>query len=175
MKVSDFIVQELIRLGVTDVFTLVGGFSQHLNDSIAYSSLKPTYFLHESGAAFAACAYAQYTGRLGVLVVTSGPGSTNALTGVASAWNDSLPLLIISGEANLENIIQRQHLKLRKGGPQDVEIVEIAKPITKLASCMTTVETIEFDFLRAVKTALEPRCGPVWMAIPLDIQRMELV
>ena len=78
-------------------FVLPGGFSMHLNDSLNYSKLIPVYCPHEVGAAFAACGYAQYTGGLGVCLVTSGPGSTNALTAVASAWQDSIPLLVISG------------------------------------------------------------------------------
>lgn len=174
MKVSDWVAEELVRLGIKHVFTLCGGFSMHLNDSIGHSSLIPIYMLHESGAAFAANAYAQYTGGLGVCVVTSGPGSTNAITGLASAWDDSLPVLYISGEANLPVIEQRRTLHLRQGGPQDVEIEEIVRPITKLAITIKSPKTIIDYFGYAVNRALTQRRGPVWIAVPLDVSAMDM-
>jgi acetolactate synthase-1/2/3 large subunit len=175
MKVSDFIVQELIRNGVEVVFSLPGGFSQYLNDSFHYSSIKVIYMLHESGCAFAASAYAQYTGKIGVCVVTSGPGSTNSLTGVVAAWDDSIPLLVISGEAKLQNINNRREFQLRVGGPQDVPIGEIVKPITKWSSTLINAEILHKDFItNIIKCAMTPRRGPVWFAIPLDIQGMQI-
>jgi acetolactate synthase-1/2/3 large subunit len=172
MKVSDFIAQELVKLGVSYVFTLPGGFSQHLNDSIAHTpGLIPVYMLDESGAAFAACGYAQYTGGLGVCVVTSGPGSTNALTAVASAYQDSIPLLVISGEANATNIENRIKYQLRQGGPQDVPIMDIVKPITKCAVTLcASGRLVRSMFGLAISRALENRRGPVWVAVPLDVQ-----
>jgi acetolactate synthase I/II/III large subunit len=175
MKVSDFIASELVRLGVTHIFTLCGGFSQDLNDSIAHTpGLIPVYMLHESGAAFAAVNYAAYTGGLGVCVVTSGPGSTNALTAVASAWDDSIPLLVISGEANMSNIENRHKLQLRQGGPQDVPIVWIANPVTKATFISFAPELLKCDFDELIRLATSNRRGPVWLAIPLDVQGMEM-
>ncbi len=174
MKVSDFITNELIRLGVTYVFTLPGGFSMHLNDSIHYSALKSVYMLHESGAAFAAAGYAQYTGRLGVCVITSGPACTNVLTAVASAWCDSLPLLIISGDVKWEQLDARQNYRLRQGGPQDVPIIEMVRPITKYAATPGDPRLTKVFLREAVRMALEPRRGPVWLNVPLDVQTMQM-
>jgi acetolactate synthase I/II/III large subunit len=177
MKVSDFIASELVRLGVTHVFTLCGGYSQAINDSIAHiPGLTPVYMLHESGAAFAATMYAQYTGGLGVCVVTSGPGSMNALNAVASAWDDGIPLLVISGEANVANIQQRRQFDIRQGGNQDVEIQEIIKPIVKMCPILGMTDyTIKEIFAEAIMQALSNRRGPVWIAVPLDVQGMELL
>jgi acetolactate synthase I/II/III large subunit len=174
MKVSDFIATELVRLGVTHVFTLCGGYSQAINDSIAHiPGLTPVYMLHESGAAFAATMYAQYTGGLGVVIVTSGPGSMNALNAVASAWDDGIPLLVISGEANWPNIDMRRDCKLRQGGNQDVNIFSIVCPITKYAAIADN-DTIEDNMTDAIYQSTFPRRGPVWLAVPLDVQGMEI-
>jgi acetolactate synthase I/II/III large subunit len=176
MKVSDFIASELVRLGVTHVFTLCGGFSQHLNDSIAHTpGLIPIYMLHESGAAFAAVNYAAYTGGLGVCIVTSGPGSMNALNAVASAWDDSIPLLVISGEANVQNIENRRKFQLRQGGPQDVEIEQIVRPITKWCTTLRRANILHLLFFEdVISVTMDARRGPVWLAVPLDVQGMEM-
>jgi acetolactate synthase-1/2/3 large subunit len=165
-KLSDYVFQYIADLGVTHIFCLPGGFSIHLNDSLNHSSLTPVYCLHESGAAFAAIGYAQYTGGLGVCLVTSGPGSTNALTAVASAWQDSIPLLVISGDAKLENILLRTNHQLRQGGQQDVDIESIAHSITKYCKVMRDISQLK----AAVEFAMKPRRGPAWVSIPLDVQ-----
>ena len=170
-KVSDCVIQYLQKQGVKHIFVLPGGFSMHLNDSLNYSNITPIYCLHEVGAGFAACGYAQYTGELGVCMVTSGPGSTNILTAVASAWQDSIPLLIISGDAKLHNIEMRTNHQLRQGGAQDVDIERIACSITKYCKVMRHVDMLH----AAVRMALTPRRGPVWVSIPLDIQAEEMV
>ena len=175
MKVSDAVIQTLIEHGVTHVFVVPGGFSMHLNDSLNHSSITPIYCLHESGAAFAACGYAAYSGKLGVCLVTSGPGSTNALTAVASAWQDSLPLLVISGDAKTDRIEAREKFQLRQGGQQDVPILKMAHSITK------TMRRFDYGFPDLpwlpimINTALAPRRGPVWLSIPLDVQAQILI
>jgi acetolactate synthase-1/2/3 large subunit len=154
---------------------LPGGYSQNLNDSIAHTpGLTPVYMLNESGAGFAAENYAAYSGRLGVAVVTSGPGSTNILTAVASAWQDSIPLLVISGEANVQNIENRRNFKLRQGGPQDVEIGELAHGITKGWWTITDPKEVKENLTDAIKHATTPRRGPCWLAVPLDVSGMEM-
>ena len=170
-KLSDAVFQVVAEY-TRHVFVLPGGFSMHLNDSLNHSALTPVYCLHESAAGFAANGYAAYSGGLGVALVTSGPGCTNILTAVASAYQDNLPVLILSGEAKLENIEKRRKYQLRQGGAQDVEITRIARPITK-----TAVHLYEPDMgiLRGIiREALTPRRGPVWLAIPLDIQAVEI-
>ena len=170
MKLSDYVFQYIESLGITHVFVVPGGFSMHLNDSLNYSNLTPVYCLHESGSAFAAIGYAQYTGGLGVCLVTSGPGSTNALTAVASAWQDSIPLLVISGDAKMENIQMRTNHQLRQGGQQDVDIERIAGSITKY--CKILRGAIQLS--AAVDFAMKPRRGPAWVSIPLDVQTEEV-
>jgi acetolactate synthase I/II/III large subunit len=171
MKVSDYVFEYIADLGVTHVFTLPGGFSMHLNDSLNHSSLlTPVFCLHEAGAAWAATGYAKYKNGLGVCLVTSGPGSTNAITAVASAWQDSVPLLIISGDAKLENIMLRTNHQLRQGGQQDVDIEAIAGSITKYCKVMRHVAQLK----AAITYAMTPRRGPAWVSIPLDVQ-MEVI
>jgi acetolactate synthase-1/2/3 large subunit len=168
-KVSDYVIQYIESLGVSHVFVLPGGFSMHLNDSLNHSNLIPVPCLHEVGAAFAACGYAQYTGGLGVCLVTSGPGSTNIITAVASAWQDSIPLLVISGDAKLHNIEMRNNHQLRQGGAQDVDIEAIAGSITKYCKVMRHVAQLR----AAAEFAMKPRPGPAWVSIPLDVQAEE--
>jgi acetolactate synthase-1/2/3 large subunit len=170
MRIADFIVEELIRLGVTHIFTLSGGFSQHLNDAVSHSSLTPVYCLHEAGAGFAACGHAQYTGEMSVVVVTSGPGSTNLLTPVASAFDDSIPLLVISGEAKLDLVELRTKLGLRIGGPQDVDINRIARPIVKYINVVENSRGAKWVLEEAVRYAMTDRRGPSWVIIPLNTQ-----
>ena len=169
-KVSDAVMDYIYECGVRHVFVLPGGFSMHLNDSLNHSKLIPVYCLHETGAAFAACGYAQYTGGLGVCLVTSGPGSTNVLTAVASAWQDSIPLLVISGDAKLANIEMRNNHQLRQGGAQDVDIERIAGSITKYCKVMRHIAQLH----AAVDFALKPRRGSAWVSIPLDMQCEEI-
>ena len=171
-KLSDVVFQ-IVAEYTRHVFTLPGGFSMHLNDSLNYSTLTPVYCLHESGAGFAAKGYAAYSGGLGVALVTSGPGCTNIVTAVASAYQDSIPLLILSGEAKLENIEKRRKHQLRQGGAQDVEITKIVSTITKKAWCINASDNI--GWLRdAIEIAMQPRRGPVWLAFPLDVQAVEV-
>ena len=174
MNVAEWIVQELIKRGVTHVFTLQGGYSMYLNDAVGHSELTPVYMLHESGAAFAAAGYAQYSGRMGVCVITSGLAQTNVLSGVASAYSDYLPMMVLSGDIRTEHILKRDMEGLRQGGQQDVPIVKIAQPITK-GCCMTgSVGQAKclFDYYWT-RAMTEPR-GPVWMDIPIDIQQAEV-
>ena len=169
-KLSIAVMDYIYDFGVTHVFTLPGGFSMHLNDSLNHSKLTPVYCLHEVGAAFAAVGFAQYTGGLGVCLVTSGPGSTNAITAVASAWQDSIPLLIISGDAKLERIQVRNNHQLRQGGQQDVDIEAIAGSITKYCKVLRHIKQLH----AAVDYAMNPRRGPAWVSIPLDVQCEEV-
>ena len=175
MNVSEYIVQELIKRGVTHVFTLQGGYSMYLNDSIGHSALKPIYMLTESGAAFAAAGWAKYTGQMGVCVVTSGLAQTNALSGVASAFSDYLPMMVISGDINSDLIYKRDIGNLRQGGQQDVPIHKIAQAITKGVYTVNCARQacILFDYYW--KLALTEPMGSVWLNIPLDIQKEEVI
>jgi acetolactate synthase-1/2/3 large subunit len=164
-------VMEIVAGYTGHVFVLPGGFSMHLNDSLNHNpNLEAVYCLHESACGFSAIGYSHITGGLGVCLVTSGPGCTNVLTAVASAYQDSVPLLIVSGEAKLENIKKRETLQLRQGGAQDVPIEKIASHITKSAKTVTDIKQVK----AGIETALSDRRGPVWLAIPLDVQAVEV-
>jgi acetolactate synthase-1/2/3 large subunit len=169
-KVTDYIVSFLLSQGVERVYTLPGGFSMHLNDSIGHSALEPIYCLHEAGCGFAAIGDALYTGKLGVCVVTSGPGQTNVLTAVVSAWQDNVPLLVISGDAKTQNIGMRERYQLRQGGAQDVDIVGMTRTVTKWVTQPGTPRLVKMQLEQAVEIALTHRRGPVWISIPLDVQ-----
>ena len=172
MKLSDYVLQTVAAAGVKHVFFVPGGAAMHLNDSLLNVDLEVLSSFHEHASAVAAEAYGKLTNRLGVCMVTAGPGSTNALTGVASAWVNSAPLLILSGQ------VKRADLKgerpLRQSGLQEIDIVSIVAPITKYAATITDPATIRFHLEKAVHLATSGRPGPVWLAFPLDVQANEI-
>lgn len=169
MKLSDYVMEFIAAQGVKHVFMLSGGGAMHLDDSLGQcDALMYVCCLHEQACAIAAEAYAKQTGNLGVTLVTTGPGGTNAVTGVAGAWLDSTPMLVLSGQ------VKRADLKgdtgVRQLGVQEVDIVSIVKPITKIAVTITEPESIRYHLERAVAIARHGRPGPVWIDIPLDVQ-----
>lgn len=173
MKLSDYVFQFIAEQRVKHVFMLPGGGAMHLVDSLGRNK-KLTYIcnLHEQACAIAAEAYARVTNNLGVALVTTGPGGTNAITGVAGAWLASTPCLIISGQ------VKRQDMKsnsgVRQKGQQELDIVSIVKSITKYAIVVTEPDTIRYHLEKAVYMAKEGRKGPVWIDIPLDVQATQI-
>jgi acetolactate synthase-1/2/3 large subunit len=173
-KVSDLVAEflathpELSR----DVFLVSGGGNMHLIDSVGrHDGLRYTCNHHEQACTFAAEGYARISNRIGTALVTTGPGGTNALTGVYSAWVDSIPTLTLSGQVKFETTIaSHPDLKLRQLGDQEVNIIEIVRPVTKYAVMVTRKEEILYHLERAVYEAKSGRPGPVWIDIPLDIQ-----
>ena len=169
IKLSDYIFNFVRKLGVKHVFLLPGGGCMHLVDSLGKCrTLKYTCCLHEQAAGIAAEAYSQYTNNLGVLLVTTGPGGTNAVTAVAGAWIDSIPLLIISGQAKRSDMIRKSGV--RQMGNQEVDIISIVKPITKYAVTVFEPDGIRYHLEKAIYLAKTGRPGPVWLDIPLDVQ-----
>ena len=169
IKVSDYIVKFLEKEGVRHVFMLPGGMAMHINDSIGYAkNIKPVWMLHEQACSFAAESYARITNNLGVACTTCGPAATNTLTGVACAWIESTPLLVITGQVKRADIAQDPNL--RQLGVQEVRIVEIAKPITKYTTCITDPKRIRYELEKAVYSCKEGRPGPVLLDIPVDVQ-----
>lgn len=175
MRVADYIVQELIKLGVHRVYHLPGGFIQTVTDALSFSDLQIIYCLDEKAAGFAACGDALYTGELGVVITTAGPGSTNLLTAVASAWCDSIPLLVISGEINTPEIETKNKFSLREGSAQDVDMLKVARPIVKYIDLALNPIGVKFILQQCIKYALEGRSGPSWLILPLNVQAMEMV
>lgn len=169
MKLSDYLFRRLAELGVQHVFMLPGGGAMHLNDSLGHCpGLEYIGMLHEQAAAIAAEAYARITNNLGVAVLTTGPGGTNAITGVSAAWLDSTPCLFISGQVKRADLMG--DLGVRQLGVQETDIISLVKPITKYAVTITDPVQIRYHLERAVYSAKSGRPGPVWLDIPLDVQ-----
>lgn len=159
----------LVKNGVRDVFMVSGGGMMHLVDSLGKNkSIRYISCHHEQACATAAEAYSRTRGNLGVAMVTTGPGGTNAITGVASAWVDSIPILVISGQVRTQ--IMADYTTLRQLAPQEINIIDLVKPITKYAVTVKDPNTIRFHLEKALHLAREGRPGPVWLDIPLDVQ-----
>ncbi len=170
-KLSDYLARRMAETGVRHVFMVTGGGAMHLNDSIGRCrQLEYVCNHHEQASAIAAEGYARITGNLGVAIVTSGPGGTNAITGVLGAWLDSIPTLFISGQVKYENTVASTGLPLRQFGDQEANIVDMVRPITKYAVIVTDPNTIQYHLDRAVHLARSGRPGPVWIDIPLNVQ-----
>jgi acetolactate synthase I/II/III large subunit len=169
VKLSDYIIQYLERLNVKHMFMIPGGGAMHLNDSLGKSkTIEYVCCLHEQACAIAAEAYARVTNNIGLLMVTTGPGGTNALTGIAGAYIESTPVLVISGQVKILDQIRNQ--KIRQQGMQELDIVSIVKTITKYAFMVTDPNSIKYHLDKAVYEAKHGRPGPVWLDIPLDVQ-----
>ena len=141
MKVSDYIIGFLESKGIKDIFTLSGGFCLPLVDSVGKSGINYVCNLHEQAAAVAAEAYEQYNNTPGVCLVTAGPGGTNTITGVASAWLDSIPMIILSGQVQSRDL--KGTRKVRQIGFQEIDIVPIVETITKYAVTVKKPEDIK--------------------------------
>lgn len=173
MKISDYVMKFISELGVKHVFYISGGGAMHLNDSLGRNEkLKGICMLHEQGASIAAEAYARINEGYGVCLVTSGPGGTNAITGLAGAYYDSTPVIFISGQAKRADLVNDQNI--RQFGIQEADIVSIAKPISKYAVQIQEPEDIRYELEKAVAIAVSGKPGPVWIDIPLDIQSMQV-
>lgn len=169
IKVSDFIIKFLEKQGVKHMFMLPGGMAMHIDDSIGYANaIKPIFMLHEQACTFAAESYARVTNNLGVVCTTCGPAATNTLTGVACSWIESTPLLVLTGQVKRADLAQDPNL--RQLGVQEVNIVDMAKPITKYAKLITEPESIQYELEKAVYLCKEGRPGPVLLDIPVDVQ-----
>ncbi len=167
MKLSDYVIQYLQEYGIRDCFLLSGGGMMHLLDSLAASSINQYYNLNEQATTMCADGYAQCVQQLSFCMVTTGPGGTNAVTGVASAFQDSTPMIVISGQVKTADLAPKG---VRAYGPQEVDIVSIVAPITKYAVTVKEPEEIRYHLEKAVHLATSGRKGPVWLDIPLNVQ-----
>ena len=173
IKISDFIFQHLVeKHNIQHCFLVTGGGAMHLNDSIGHTK-GLTYICnhHEQASAIAAEGYYRTCGQLCVTNVTTGPGGTNAITGVLGQYLDSIPALYISGQIKTSTYKNTYpYLNLRQLGDQETDIVSIVKPITKYAMTVTNPLDIKYELDKAIAIALDGRPGPVWLDIPLDVQ-----
>lgn len=172
IKVSDYIADFFVKKGIRNIFSVVGGGAMHLNDSFGHNKeLKVIYNHHEQASAIAAEAYARWENKIAVVCVTSGPGAINALNGVVGAYQDSIPMLIVSGQAKTCLCISTSGLKIRTIGGQEVDIVPaVQQNMVKYAEMVMDARRIKYCLEKAYKIALSGRPGPCWLDIPLDIQ-----
>lgn len=168
IKLSDYIFSFLKAKGVKHIFMLPGGGAMHLVDSLGNSGIEYICVQHEQAASCAAEAYGQHTNTPGVVLVTAGPGATNTITGVTAGWIDSTPMFIISGQAKRADLVGEKGV--RQIGNQEVQIVEMIKPVTKYAVQILEANDIKYHLERAWYEAGTGRMGPVWLDIPLDVQ-----
>jgi len=173
IRLADYVIHYLEGLGVTEIFTVSGGGSIFLCDALAQSQkIRYVCCHHEQAVAMATEAYARVRQSLGVSLVTSGPGGTNAITGVAGSWTDSVPHLTISGQVFLKQTIGNSGL--RQLGIQEINIVDLVRPITKYAHMVTEPRSIRYHLEKAVHRATCGRPGPAWLDIPADLQNAKI-
>lgn len=170
-KISEYIADFLVSKGVEHIFTVTGGGAMHLNDALGHHpSLTCVYNHHEQASAIAAEGYTRMSGRLAAVCVTSGPGGTNAITGVLGGWLDSIPMFVVSGQVKRETTIYSTSLPLRQLGDQEFDIVSSVKPMTKYAAIVLDPNQIAVHLEKAYYLATHGRPGPVWIDVPLDMQ-----
>lgn len=171
VKVAKFIADFVAEHGIEHVFTVTGGGAMHLNDAFGHHlQLKSIYNHHEQACAIAAEGYARLTGKMALVCVTSGPGGTNAITGVLGGWLDSIPMFVVSGQVKRETTIRARNLDMRQLGDQEYDIVASVKPMTKYAEMVLNPNDIRYHMEKAWYLCQNGRPGPVWIDVPLDVQ-----
>ena len=174
-RLADYVADFLVSHGVTDAFSVVGGGAMHLNDALGHKKgLKVTYNHHEQACAIAAEAYARLENKIAAVCVTTGPGGTNALTGVVGGWLDSIPMFIISGQVRYDTTaryaLQFTKTPLRAMGDQEYDIVKSVEPMTKYATMIEDPKQIRYALEKGWHLASTGRPGPVWIDIPVNYQ-----
>lgn len=172
MRLADYVMQFLEKKEVSHIFMLSGGGIMYLVDALGHSSISHVCCHHEQAAGIAAQAYALKKNGLGVCLITTGPGGTNALTPCGAAYVDSTPILFISGQVKTSDFASIRNV--RQYGAQENDIISMAKPITKYAVTIMNPNEIRYHLEKAIYKALNGRQGPVWLDIPLDVQNAEI-
>lgn len=171
VKVSDYIADFLVDNGIDTMFMITGGGAMHLDDSFGHKEGLHCVFNHnEQGCSVAAEGYTRLTNKLAAVCVTSGPGGTNALTGVLGGWLDSIPMFIVSGQVKRETTTWSTDVPVRQLGDQEYQIVESVKPMAKYAHMIVEANEIAYHLEKALYLSKAGRGGPVWLDVPLDIQ-----
>ena len=170
-RLADYIADFLVNNGIKEVFTVTGGGAMHLNDAFGHKEgLHCTYNHHEQACAIAAEGYARYSRNIAAVCVTSGPGGTNAITGVMGGWLDSIPMLVISGQVKFSTTIHSTRVPLRQLGDQEFNITDAVKCMTKYAVMIKNPNDIAFVLEKALFLAKNGRPGPCWIDVPLNVQ-----
>lgn len=173
IKVSDYIVKFLVEKDIRNIFLVSGGGIMHLVDSVGKNPDMRYYCnYHEQACAHSAEVYSRVTGKIGACLVTTGPGGVNALSGVASAWVDSIPILVISGQVRSDLIAD--YTKIRQKGPQEGNVLEMVKPVTKYAVTLLDPQKVRYELEKMLYLATTGRPGPVWLDVPLDVSGTEI-
>ena len=179
MRVADYIAQRLVQLGVKRVYGLTGGGASGLNDGfIKNKDIKYICFHHEQGAGHAAIGETKVTRKISIVNPTTGCGGTNCITSLLDAWQDSLPVIFISGNVRTSHtthfINKNKKVSIRKYGIQEHNIISTVKSITKYSKFVEKAENIPYELDFAINEALSGRMGPVWLDIPSDVQHAEI-
>ena len=174
IKVSDYIFDFLKSKGIDTIFSVSGGAAAHLLNSVAEKDFTYINNYNEQACAMAAEGYARIANKPACVLVTNGPGSTNTLTGVLGAFQDSIPMIIISGQVPVNQSLGSVSVDLRQLGVQECEIISMVRPITKYSIQITDPATVANYLAIAYNTATTGRMGPVWLDIPLDIQNAQI-
>lgn len=170
-RVSDYIAQFLVKNGISDVFMLTGYGAMYMNDAIEIAGIKHFACRNEATAPMMAESYARVKQSLGVVCVTAGPGSTNAIPGLAEAWVDSAPILVLSGQVERQHTTRAAHLpKFRTFGTAEIDIIPVVEPLTKFATEVDDPLKIRYYLEKSLYCATSGRPGPVWLSVPIDVQ-----
>lgn len=178
IRLADYVANFMVEHGVTDCFSVVGGGAMHLNDAFGHhEGLKVTYNHHEQACAIAAEAYGRLENKIALVCVTTGPGGTNAITGVLGGWLDSIPMFVVSGQVRYDTTARyasqfTDGKPLRAVGDQEYDIVKSVEPMTKYAVMIENPKTIRYALEKAWHLANTGRPGPVWVDIPVNYQGM---
>ena len=172
MRVVDYVIDEVYKAGAKHAFTITGGGAMFINDAVAaHPSIVPVCNHHEQASAMGGVAYSKYTGKPSLVCPTTGCGGTNSITGLLDAWQDSVPVIFVSGNVNLHQISPPG---VRNLGVQEARIIEIVESITKYAKLIESVDDVEEVVQTAIKEATTGRPGPVWIDIPMDLQGKQM-
>lgn len=171
IRVSDYIAKRVVELGIERAFSVTGGGAMFLNDALGHrEGLKVLYNHHEQASAIAAESYARINDKMALLCVTTGPGGTNAITGVVGAWLDSIPMLILSGQVRYDCTARSTGLGIRALGDQEFDICKSIECMTKYSEMVIEPMRIRYCLEKAVYLATSGRPGPAWLDIPLNVQ-----
>ncbi len=171
IRLADYVADFLVNNGITDCFTVTGGGAMHLNDALGHrEGLRCVYNHHEQACAIAAEAYARIDNRIAAVCVTTGPGGTNAITGVVGGWLDSIPMLIISGQVRYDTSKRGMGLNIRAGGDQEFDITRSVECMTKYCEMIEDPNRIAYVLEKSLYLATHGRPGPCWIDIPVNFQ-----
>jgi acetolactate synthase-1/2/3 large subunit len=174
VKVSDYIIQLLEKHGVDTSFCITGGAAAHLLESLRTSNINVIHNYHEQASAMSAEGYARITKKPALVLITNGPGSTNAINGVLGAWQDSIPMIVISGQVPTNQTLAAEPRKIRQLGVQEADVISMVTHCTKYAIQLRDASTIKCEVEKAIDIAVSGRPGPVWLDVPIDIQNAQI-